>query len=315
MHARPQCSLRNARAFTLVEVIFTILLIAILLSITLVGIQAASRSAQRSADQQAVLALKTAVESFKQEFGFVPPLVKGAVPPGTEEPFDPDTNRINIYNPSDPNDLNFLRGRSGPGSDDSVDEDNVIYRYSLQSLPYYLAGALGADADGLAGPGFREPRRDGSFSTSGQTYPSFVDASKRSLQLWQSPESDRQFVLEFRDRNGLPIRYYRWVKEPDAAVRKDGLRQLNIPKILGDASNDGNPNISPADADPSLRDAEYAIVAAGPNRAFGDVRGPGSSEGTESIDDVRDAIDASAARADLSVEQEARKDNIVETGQ
>src|SRR5690606_38415562 len=110
------------------------------------------------------------------------------------------------------------------------------------------------------------------------------------------------------------IRYYRWMSEPSAAVRSEGLRHLNIPKILGDAADDGNENLSPADADPSLRDAEYAIVAAGPNRAFGDIDGPGSSKGTEKIEDVRKAIGAAASRAALSVEQEARKDNIVESG-
>lgn len=299
---------RRARAgFTLVEVIFVILLIAILLSITLVGIQAASRSAQASADGQSVRALKVGIDSFKQEFGFVPPLVKGAAPPFTEDPYDPTTKRVNAYNPSVPADLDFLRGRSG-----ATFSADGVYRYSLQSLPYFLAGALGADADGVAGPGFRAPKRDGSFSTGGQTYPSYVDVSKKTLQLWQSAETDREFVVEFRDRNGLPFRYYRWIREPTLSGSLGG---LNIPKILGDSASDGNKDASPADDNPALRDAEYAIVAAGPNRAFGDIAtGSGDTTGTESVTEIRNAIGASAAKGDKAVEQDARKDNIVEAG-
>ncbi len=308
MHDRPNNSVRHGNAgFTLVEVIFVILLIAILLSITLVGIQAASRSAQGASDGQSVRALKVAVDSFKQEFGFLPPLVKGAQPPFTEDPYDPGTKRINVYNPSDPTDRDFLRGRSG-----TTFSAEGVYRYSLQSLPYFLAGSLDADADGVAGPGFRAPRRDGTYSTSGQTYPSYIDVSKRTLQIWQSPETDRQFVYELRDRNGLPIRFYRWLREPTLT---DGLGGLNIPKILGDSAADGSENASPADGDPGLRDAEYAIVAAGPNRAFGDIAtGSGDDEGTESVDEVRKAIGASASKAEKAVVQEARKDNIVEAG-
>lgn len=301
-------------AFTIVEVIFSILIISILIAISIVGIQAASRAAQASADKQAVIALKVGVDSFKQEFGFLPPLVKGEVPPGSEEPYIPADKRINVYSPSVPADLNFLRGRSGPGDGATITDDSR-FRFSLQALPYYLGGVLDDEADGVEGPGYRAPRRDGSFAISGPSYQPFVDTSKKSLRAWPSADSSRPYHVEFRDRNGIPIRYYRWVKESDAEIAKSGLRALNIPKILGEPAADGNENLSPADDIPALRDSEYAIIAAGPNRAFGDLKiGSEKGTGTESITDVRRILGASASKAELAVEQEARKDNLVETG-
>lgn len=301
-------------AFTLVEVIFSILIISILIAISIVGIQAASRTAQGAADKQAVIALKVGVESFRQEFGFLPPLVKGEVPPGSEEPFLTSENRVNVYSPSVPADLNFLRGRSGP-ADGAPVRDEAPFRFSLQALPYFLGGVLEADVDGVAGPGFRAPRRDGSFATSGPSYQSFVDTSKRSLRAWPSADSSRPYHIEFRDRNGIPIRYYRWAKESDAEITKSGLRALNIPKVLGEPSFDGDDRASPADDIPALRDSEFAIVAAGPNRVFGDLKiGSEKGTGTESFADVRRILGVSASKAEIAVEQEARKDNLVETG-
>ncbi len=309
-------SLRRSRpAFTLVEVIFSILLIAILISIAIVGIQAASRTAQAAADRQAAVALKVGVDSFKQEFGFLPPLVKGAVPSGTEEPYNTTDRRINVYNPSDQSDLNFLRGRSG-AADGAPISDDAPFRFSIQSLPYYLGGVLDADADGVAGPGFRAPRRDGSFSKSGSSYQPFIDTSKKSLRAWSSPDTTRPYVIEFRDRNGVPIRFYRWAKESDAEFNRNGLRTLNIPKVFGDAASDTDDRASPADTIPALRDAEYAILAAGPNRVFGDIKSGGSDKGTgtESLTEVQRTLGVSASKSAVAVEQEARKDNILETG-
>lgn len=299
------------RGFTLVEVIFSILLIGILLSIALVGIQAASRSAQGAADRQAVLALKVGVDSFKQEFGFLPPLTQGSAKAPYNEPFDTTSDRVKVFSPSHPADVEFLRGRDGGGSDAKVTAE-AAFRFSLQSLPYYLVGSLDKETDGIDGPGFRAPRRDGSFASSGPSYPSYVDASKRGIQLWQSAESGKEYLYEFRDRNGIPIRYYRWLPQDQIGP---GLADLNVPKILGNAADDGQDRLSPADSDPGFRDAEYAIVAAGPNRAFGDIKvGSERGTGTEDLEAVRRTIGASASKAALVVEQEARSDNIVETG-
>lgn len=313
-HARPGHTRWGRPAFTLVEVIFSILIISILISISIVGIQAASRAAQASADKQAVIALKVGVESFKQEFGFLPPLVKGEVPPGSDQPFLTSENRINVYSPSVQADLNFLRGRDGDGDGAGIGDDSR-FRFSLQALPYYLGGVLEQDVDGVAGPGFRAPRRDGSFAISGPSYQSFVDTSKKSLRAWPSADASQPYHIEFRDRNGIPIRYYRWIKESDAEIAKSGLRALNIPKVLGEPASDGIETASPADEIPALRDSEYAIVAAGPNRVFGDLQiGAEKGTGTESIADVRRILGVSASKAEIAVEQEARKDNLVETG-
>ncbi|MBX3316316.1 MAG: prepilin-type N-terminal cleavage/methylation domain-containing protein [Phycisphaeraceae bacterium] len=315
MMARQSTGSCRQRAFTLVEVIFSILLIAILISISIVGIQAASRSAQASADRQAVLSLKVGVESFKQEFGFLPPLAKGEVPPGSEEPFLTSDQRANVYNPSVASDLNFLRGRTGAADGAAISDDSA-FRFSRQSLPFYLGGILDANADGVDGPGFRAPRRDGTFASSGPSYQPFVDTSKKSLRAWPSSDSSRPYVVEFRDRAGIAIRYYRWVKESDAEIARSGLRALNIPKVLGDPTSDADERASPADANPLLRDAEFAIVAAGPNRVFGDIKigGTDKGTGTESLVEIRRTLGLPSSRTDIAVEQEGRKDNIVEVG-
>ena len=301
---------RGVRGFTLVEVIFVILLIAILLSIALVGIRAASRSAQGAADRATVVSLKVGVDSFEQEFGFLPPVVKGADP--TEEPFDTATERINVYRPSEVPDRNFLRGRSGSSSTSGWSSTAAL-RYSEQSLPYFLVGALGAPVDGVEGPGMRAPRRDGTFATSGQSYQPFVDVSKRTLQIRPSDDISKPYVISFADRNGVEIRYYHWISESTLPT-STGLSGLNLPFVIGAASLDGSSTASPADANPALRSAKYAIVAAGPNRAFGDIAIGASDSGTEDLESVRDTIGASGAKAAIVVEQEARADNIVEVG-
>jgi len=305
-----QSDIRASRGFTLVEVIFVILLIAVLLSIALVGIRAASRSAQGAADRQTVVALKVGVDSFQQEFGFLPPLVKGADP--ADDPFDTASERINVYRLTEAVDRDFLRGRSGSGATASW-SSKASLRYSEQSLPYFLAGALGASVDGVEGPGMRAPRRDGTFATSGQTYPSYVDVSKRTLQLQPSDDVSRPYVISFTDRNGIRIRYYQWLSETSFGAGT-GTAGLNVPFVLGTPSMDGSSTASAADSNPAMRSAKYAIVAAGPNRAFGDIQIGSGDSGTEELEDVRARIGASGAKAAIAVEQEARGDNIVEVG-
>lgn len=318
MTGRPHAQQRHhPRAFTIVEIIFSILVIAILLSIVLVGIRAASRGAQGSSDRQSVLAIKIAVDSFKQEFGFLPPLVKGADPSLTgasNQAFNPSTDRVNIFSTGDQADLNYLRGRSGPNPGDAINWSRAAYRFSHQSLPYYLNGVLDQDADGVEGPGMRAPRRDGSFAPSGATYPASVDVSRRNLQLWQSSDPGQEFVYEFRDRNGVPIRYYRWERESTLSSGSGALRRLNVPDILGNPDNDGNATRSPADEELKYRDAAYAIVAAGPNRAFGDITTGGNDFGTEDAEEVRRTIGATGGLTPKAIERDARSDNVVEVG-
>ncbi|MBX3379128.1 MAG: type II secretion system protein [Phycisphaeraceae bacterium] len=214
-------NLRKTRpAFTLIELLVSIAIIALLITLVAVGVSHVSKIARGTSERQTVVALNQAVQAFKQEFGFLPPLV----------PFS-DTVRpveFNLSNPSVPvpnaygsnvqggsksfnSNAMFLEGFQSAGNPnlggtkmmsadwakDTVGETWTApdVRYSEYSLAYYLVGALGRAVDGVEGPGMFRPKTDGSFEfgaisnssrvndVSGRTYPAFVDTSRRSPKL------------------------------------------------------------------------------------------------------------------------------------
>lgn len=275
--------------FTIVELGVSILVIAILIGLLLVGLNRLSRTAQSGAERANVNALKIAIESFKNDFGFAPPLVKdGLTYPGGTPTTSPlvsmsGSNFVDVYRTDVATDVEFLQG------DVSGMED---MRFSVYSLSYYLIGVLDADYDGNDGVGFREPSRDGTFRKAGGrlTDPLF-DAAGDSERLVEVDAEEGRF--ELRDRNGVPYRYYRWLPiDSSAASNVTDLRR--VPSLVGDPAE----NIE-------LRDAEYAIVAAGPNRVFGDL----------STED-RELLEAELGRGltDAELEAAGRADNIVEVG-
>jgi len=276
-------------AFTIVELGVSILVIVILIGLLLVGLNRLSRTAQSGAERANVIAMRIAVEQFKNDFGFAPPLVKdGLTYPGAMPMTSPlvsmsGSNFVDVYDQVDQtgSDVQFLQG-DGP---------NPELRFSVYSLPYYLVGVLDADYDGKDGSGFREPMRDGSFRQAGGrlTDPLF-DVADDADRLVEVDRDEGRF--ELRDRNGITYRYYRWLPiEASAASDVTDLRR--VPTLLGDPSE----NIM-------LRDAEYAIVAAGPNRVFGEVL----TEGREAL--------RAEVRGDSDAELEAagREDNVMEVG-
>ncbi|MFI4881739.1 MAG: type II secretion system protein [Phycisphaerales bacterium JB064] len=281
----------SARAgFTIIELGVSILVIAVLIGLLLVGLNKLSRTAQGGAERANVIAMRIAVESFKNDFGFAPPLVKdGLVYRGGGTAASPlgtvlGRDAALVYRTDDPTGMDqlFLQGESG----------NPDLRFSLYSLPYYLIGVLDADYDGKDGPGYREPARNGTFRQAGGrlTDPKF-DVSENSDRLVEIDAMEGRF--ELRDRNGVAYRYYRWLPD-DSAAGKTVSDLRNVPALLGD----------PAD-DITLRDAEYAIVAAGPNRVFGDLA-------TEEDEAIRQEVGQSGDIADRV--KDARADNVVEVG-
>lgn len=271
--------------FTIVELGVSILVIAILIGLLLVGLNQLSRTAQSGAERANVIAMRIAVESFKNDFGFAPPLVKdGLTYPGKvamDSPLTPPST-INVYRTDVPEDVEFLRG---DGADPHL-------RFSVYSLAYYLVGVLDAEYDGQDGPGYREPNREGGFRTvGGRLFDPKFDAADDADRLVEVDREEGRF--ELRDRNGIAYRYYRWL--PDEAVSGQDVTNLrNVPSLLGDPAQ----NIA-------LRDAEYAIVAAGPNRVFGE-------EQTEDVTTLRAELGGGGDIADL--ERLGRDDNVVEVG-
>lgn len=283
--SRASIAAASRSGFTIIELGVSILVIAILIGLLLVGLNSMSRSAQSGAERANVIAMRIAVEQFKNDFGFAPPLVKDglAYPGGTPMTVPIGAGFANVYRTDVPSDVEFLQG------DVAGEED---FRFSVYSLSYYLIGVLDDDIDGKDGSGFREPMRDGSFRQAGGrlTDPLF-DAAGDADRLVEVDAEEGRF--ELRDRNGIAYRYYRWLPI-DSASASDVTDLRRVPSLLGDPAE----NIM-------LRDAEYAIVAAGPNRVFGEI----STEGREALQD-----ELGRGKTDAQLESEGREDNVMEVG-
>jgi type II secretory pathway pseudopilin PulG len=258
----------GARAgFTLVELMFVILIVFMLMGLLLVGFRHARQFARRTAEHAAVASLKQATNQFEQQTAFFPPLVKdyGEPPAANGLPYwtPPGASRnvYRVYNPSVAQDLEYLRGvRAG--------QAGYPDRFSIYTIPYYLLGVgeLPVSAsdttpiDGVEGPGTRTPHRDGSFERAGRTIAPLFDVSKNAKAVVTLDAAAGRVQLQ--DVHGVAYRYYHWEhgKPTGPQIGKvEGVADLNVPVMVGDAS-----------ADASLRDAKDAIVAAGPNGVFGD---------------------------------------------
>lgn len=334
------------RAFTLLEVLFSILVIGVLLGLLVVGLQAAGVFARGSADRQTVGAISLGVQRFQEQFGFAPPLVKdhALAPTAIEE--TAGTQFYAVYVPANAADILVLRPPLVP-NDPSNPNPFLDRRYSELSLSFYLCGAddtrvlrtgaIDLPIDGVRGPGFFTPRRDGTFEIprdllrpTGAAESRRVSAQNDSLIALNSPNVTLGGVPEpipaplppefyahprLKDRNAVPIRYYVWIGGREQPANSgnfvlEDIADYNIPPLVGLESSPGLP--IPEDRDPSkniaLRSAKWAIVAAGPNTVFGDedinlIAGALKSPVPQDVPGVR------AMRA------KAAADNVVEVGQ
>ncbi len=233
-------SRRAARArpgFTLLEAVMVVAIIATLVALLLVGVARALRSARLAAERQLIGALKIGVEDFKQQFGFYPPLVNDAAP----GPIDAMNNPVI-------RDGAFLRYETLPNEP----------RFSTYSLPYYLIGALGAEVDGVKGPGFTTVKDDGSFERRGPSTGPKVDMGKDPSRFVFDPGDPQRHKVQIMDRWGNAIRYYRWehtVFENRTDPRYGQVKMYNVPAEVGDPVK----NVS-------LRSAEFAILSLGPDQ-------------------------------------------------
>jgi len=322
-HARTIRSLpRHARpGFTLVELLFSIGIIFLLMAIAIVAMAKVNRSSRRVAQRQAVVAIRFGVDQFQSQFGFLPPIIDDGDPLRMSGSVQvPNVIRFEGLDPGDSGDavlIDFWRGE-GPHPSGLAGD----HRFSTRSLAFYLAGALDADdgqgnpVDGVTGPGFLTPRRDGSFGRSsgtkrtGDTIEPFIEVD-RNIQVFRDPSDDSR--LELRDANGTAFRFYRWrtgsqTSDP-AAIRNAG--DYNVPKVFGDADRDGDSDYSAAEDDTRFRSARYVILAAGPNGVFGDVPADGGT-GTETIAQLAEALGRTGDPTALIAA--ARKDNVMEVG-
>jgi hypothetical protein len=135
-------------------------------------------------------------------------------------------------------------------------------RFSLCSLPFYVLGVVDVNRsaqdqtpiDGVAGPGFRAVKRDGTFEHGGKTFSPFFDVSKNAKAVFEPVPGSGVVILQ--DSHGTAFRYYRWRRNDPVT----NVASLNIPWMVGDQVNPS----------PEVKGADYAIVSAGPDGLFGD---------------------------------------------
>lgn len=340
-------NLRSARrAFTLLEILLSVLIIGVLISLLFVVASAARKSIARVADQRMVESLRTGAVQFKDKFAFSIPLVKDQVTAAgsgadtrARLKLDTSTNErgILVYSTSVPADVTALTVPTiGPDPDNPL-QDN---RYSEQSLPYYLFGALEAAVmssgqlntlpiDGVSGVGFYKPTVNGTFeiptsvraaAATGSTarnrgsekFEPFAELGSSMTLLPVRASGTAEGVVTLNDRNGVPIRYYKWL--PAAASPTDQWATYrSMPPIVGRDSVNQIPGESiRAERDfrenTALRNASWAIVAAGPNKAFGD-------EPVAELARIMGASIPADSAETIALRRKAELDNVVEVGE
>lgn len=246
--ARP----RTGRGFTVVELLFGIGVVFLIMGLLLAGLRYAVRGARTSADSVTLNSLKTAVEVFRGEFAFVPPLVKDSPAGGAPAPLTTGTPRAPVvYVIANPVDLAFLRG-------DGLAAGVADLRFSLYTPAYYLMGALDASIDGKGGPGFTTPTRDGAFTRKGREFEPFFDTSRNPKALFVIDAANGE--IELRDQNNIAFRYYRWLPDAGSPNPANPINTyLNVPAMVGNPEENAE-----------VRSAEYALVSAGRDGLFGD---------------------------------------------
>jgi hypothetical protein len=178
----------GGRAFTMVEIMFAVLILGVVLALLIGGVKMVTRMSKGTVDRQTVNSIRAGVTQFKQLFNIDMPLVRDHAidPPRATTRTLPATgpsrrNFVAVYNPViDADYLDELHGEEldrngGPLS--TVDNPLIDYRYSDRSIPIYLVGQLDVDLlpgappgpnnpviDGIRGAGFYKPLADGSFA-------------------------------------------------------------------------------------------------------------------------------------------------------
>lgn len=263
----------RSRGFTIIELSVVVIIIALLSGILLVAVRTSLLSARVAGEKQVCTALKAGVSQFKQQFGFLPPLVLDSATLQNDQPnIDPLGDVLNLRYQADQNTPNFDRF------------------YSVNTLGLYLIGAADAKVDGVDGPGFTQPNEAsgdtpaGLFSKKGKTYEPLFDINRDrrrlAVDLTTNAASPQYTII---DRWGKALRYYRWqasfYKANDQAVpaglrgtiRKDasGTPLYNVPSVVANTLIAGSRDKKAGDF-PELRDGGFAIVSSGPDGKFSD---------------------------------------------
>ena len=256
-----------ARAFTITEMLLTLVAVALLLGLLVFSVRGTLLIARSGADTQTMSGLVQASERFREEYGFAPPLMrKRNLADARDFVADPTGSgafRVNVWGGDDEAVLRRIGPPAPVGSPSGVNAESPLddARYSVYSLPVYLMGVGAGNASratGLGTPGVTDPidgvgsSGDGAyftpFSDGGFEIPSRVASGEASLrgarpalvgtgrgmQLREDGADRRDAV--FTDRQGTPIRYYQWlngVAVPNGRARLETLGDYRVPLMVG----------------------------------------------------------------------------------
>lgn len=336
--------------FTIIELLVSIAVIAVLVGLLVVVGHIALGQGYAVAGRQTAVSLKQAVEQFKQDHRFLPPMmideeVSGVtnrasypvynLPNGVLTPNRPVVATWRASTSVDPNDASkarerdYLRGFIGntriTADDPAGPADR---RFSEFSLGVYLAGlgevAYGnanpkAVIDGVQGPGFTEPSEDGTWaaaadasrSRTGKKYGSLFDAQSGNYKV-----EDRDLVAGQISTARVVIK-----DKKGRAIRyyrwlrgEPGRTDENM-KLPNGTYNVDWLNVPKIVGDPTenseLRSADFAIVLAGADGWFGDMPLEGAT--AQQREDMGRDLGVPGGTADQLL-RKARQDNIVEVG-
>lgn len=275
----------NARgAFTIIELSVAVAIIALLAAILMFALRGVMVTARTTAERQLCISLKMGCEQFKQQFGFLPPVIEEA----EEMPYQADDigGGMAIVRDEGGNEgqqprLRDVKAEAGMAT------PNFDKFKSVNTLAYYLVGAADKEIDGVDGPGFTMPidkdrdGEEGHFLKRGQAYGALYDVTKdRTRLVRKGSQTDPRLLIV--DRWGKALRYYRWEpsyygqSEADRSlrgtVRKSGGQYLyNVPRVVVNSAGD------PANV-PELRQGGFAIMSSGPDGLFSDQSNPPNLE-------------------------------------
>ncbi len=249
-----RASARAARAFTIVELSIVVLVIIILAGILMVSLRGAMGSARQANTERFLGTVVQAVEQFKNDLTYYPPLlaVEGGATGVVELGLDPPDSILKpqVIVPE------ALAEKRNPGSAPAVIDYLQKTRFGSEfTLATYLMGIgdvdnhetgaasspkIGAstpDDDGNAGPGFRNPGPDRAWGGAAdrQDQRSKFTATKtgRVYGPYLDPGATEKFLaLDVKGRTGMwklvdpwgqPLRYYvNWPRKDRTPLPQGG---------------------------------------------------------------------------------------------
>lgn len=336
----------DARAFTIIELIVSIAIIALLLGIAVFGVRTLQKSARGTVAQTMVNQIAAGIDRFEDSVGFLPPLVKDRGDPvpavTTLTLVRGARNAVRVYEPDVPADVQTLNDLVLTGNVNNNPFEGE-FRYSDASLAFFLVGALDyrytdngqpeVVIDGVKGPGMYKPTRDGEFGVPrelvnsngdrrvGTPLESFVNIGSGGAKLAYATANEPRSV-RLVDAGGVPIRYYRWINGNPPANNANGplqvqsLDDLKVPRMVGRFTVDvANPVLNQTTF-PTPLDRDIRQNTALKSATWAVVAaGPNGVFGDEPLQDIAKALGRSYdVSEEPKLRAEAEQDNIVKVG-